>query len=278
MVLQAQTTDRYVQEVLKETEQLLKIYGDSMIHGSTQGIRVFALTRFIPLFRSTLHYPEAFNYAFDSLPFLKKLMAPHRQFRIFTWAIPFNDGSFRHYGVILRRHSKDSVQVLPLYDHFSELVDAHNILTASVGRQQWPGAIYYDIRCFDSEAGKSYCLLLGWNGTSPHKLRRRIIEPIHWEGDTVVFGLPVLVDQRGVHMREMLEYHPTATLTLRFDNKDGQPAIVFDHLVHQRIPTGEDGFVPDGTYDYYILGNDGKWYKRAFFFGKGPTPSQSTGR
>ncbi len=264
----------YVREVLAETEKALKVYGDSMIHGTTQGVRIFALTRFVPMFRSVLRYPEAFTYPFDSLPYLKKLTDPEGRFRIITWAVQFKDQSYRHYGVILRRRSKDSVEVWPLYDGSARLFESGRAFSAAVGRRQWPGAIYYAMQCFESEAHGPYCLLLGWNGASA-KVRRRIIEPFRWAADTPLFGMPILAAEAGMRMREVLEYHPTATLTLRFDEKEGRPAVVFDHLVLQRLPGGGEGMVPDGTYDYYRLGTDGKWHKGAFFFGKGPAPPKS---
>ncbi len=265
----------YVKEILQETERALRVYGDSMVYGSTQGVRVFALTRFIPLFRSALQYPQAFDYPFDSLAFIQKITDPDRRFRILTWGLRFKDGSIRHYGVILRRHSGDSIRVIPLHDAAEWFFDRQKQFNTPGTPRRWPGALYYALQCVESEKYGPYCLLLGWNGTDP-KHYRKLIEPFRIEGDSVVFGLPVLVADNGLRLREILEYHPTATLTLRFDRKEGRPAVVFDHLVTQRIPQVGQGKVPDGTYDYYLLQPGGIWRKGAFFFGKGRSPAKSS--
>ncbi len=271
-----QQSDRsYAKEVLHETERALQVYGDSMMFGSTQGVRVFALTRFIPLLRSVFQYPEAFDYPFDSLKFVSKLSDPQHRFRILTWGLRFKDGSIRHYGVLLRKHGKDSISVTPLRDAAEWFFTGRKQFNTSASPERWLGAVYYDLQCMSSSSSHgAYCILLGWNGTSPRQ-RRKLIEPFQIRGDSVVFGLPVLSAEHGMRLREVLEYHPTATLTLRFDEKAGRPAIVFDHLVMQRIPQAGEGMVPDGTYDYYLLQPGGIWQKGSLFFGKGPSPSRS---
>lgn len=245
-------------------EQKLKLIGDSMIDGSDQFVRSAAVREFIPLLVKTLQLPGSFNYPFDSLKYIFKLLPPDKSFRLYNWTIGFDDGTFRYYGAI--QMNSDDFILFPLFDAKETLGDKE--LNTELDNRSWRGAQYYEIIQTGRRRSPFYTLI-GWDGSNPGT-QIKLIDVLTFDDEgKPVFGAPIFnvmkVDKYDkdkiefvTQHRVIFEYSPNAVMTVR--KVDGMDVIVFDHLV--QIETGNKikklQYVPDGTYDYFIF-QRGEW-------------------
>jgi hypothetical protein len=238
---------------LKKYELELQTLGDSMIDGAKQGERIKALVKYVPLLVKTLKFEGSFDYPFDSLKFMKMLRPEDRTFRIYNWALKYDDGSFRYYGAI-QVNRKDSFKLIPLRD-YREKYDTM-LENITVTPERWIGALYYSI-IPQKVKGKTYYTLLGWDGDQ-YISDKKLIDVLHFEKDKAIFGAPIFDVKGKIKNRIIFQFSGDATMLLQYvpDHK----MITFDKLVPPN-QWGEGMFytyVPDGTYDYFLW-KKGKW-------------------
>jgi hypothetical protein len=239
---------------LQDYEKSLKILSDSMMDGTRPTIRVNALKQFIPLLKKSLRVTGSFDYGFDSLKFMRVLKSPDGLFRIINWGIPFEDGTFKYFGVI-HLNKKDSLHIIPLYDMSSK--QDTSIDNLSLDANNWFGAYYNTIsKC--KVKGKVYYMLIGWNG---HDLfsDKKVIEVLSFnKSGAPIFGAPIF-DYKGEERHRMIfTYNGKASFLLNYipDKK----MFTFDHLsAADKKSEGKPWtYVPDGEYNYFVF-KKGKW-------------------
>lgn len=200
--------------------------------------RFEANAHFIKTLVESLKTPGSFNYPFDSLKTISTLSAPDKSFRIFSWYLPVDDGTYRYFGAIQVASKDGKLKLFPLIDNTEQLKDP-NAITSN---KNWYGAYYYQMVPV-SGAGKSpVYALLGWKGNNS-KTSKKVIEILSFENGEPSFGKAIFVQPKnpGLH-RVIFEYNKLNSMTLTMDKSVNM--IVFDHLA----PFSEE---MTGNFEYY---------------------------
>jgi hypothetical protein len=242
-------------ETIQSYELSLQKLGEVMINDSLEQNRIQANYKFVRTLISALKEKNAFAYPFDSLSrYITVKTADDKKFKIFTWFLTLDDGSFRYYGAI-QLNNPNQLELIPLTDYTSQILDNSLILS----NKQWYGAVYYQIIPVLG-IKDPYYILLGWKGKSL-TTSSKVIEILSFSGKDAVFGKPVLQDDAKSKLflnRKVFDYSSSVSMLLRYDKDD--KLIVLDHLA---VPNEEMAGIPsmygpDLSYDAYRFKN-GKW-------------------
>ena len=181
-------------------------------------------TLFVKKLISALKINNSFNFGFDSLKRISILKSPDNTFRIITWFLPNNDGTYRYYGTIQMGTQNGSLKLLPLTDN-PNYVDG-NALTSN---KNWIGARYYEMIPVLVNGKQPYYILLGWKGNN-QKTTKKVIEVLSFDKGEPVFGKNIFETQKNAALknRVLFEYNRQNTMTLKVDKNVNM--IVFDHL------------------------------------------------
>lgn len=255
----------------KELEQL----GDSMIDGSTQGVRVHNLKQYIPTLVDALSIPGSFDYNFDSLRYMFTFTPPDKKFRLYNWHIEFVNNTFRFYGVI-QMNNKDSLELYPLYDRVEDaLLNAEDTVLRSNG---WYGAQYFKLIQKTIDSQKHY-ILLGWDGFN-QMANRKLIDVLTFGQDGKPrFGAPIFKEDGRMKKRIMYIYNDDATMQLDYNSH--KDIIAYDNLVppNKRSKGAQHTYIPDGTYSYFVyMPEKGYWQQKSSYFRGGKTPAEEPGK
>ncbi len=244
-----------------------------ILYGESDSVRLEDCKDFTRMMQAAIQREGSFHYRFDSLVTISRLYAPDSSFRIFTWNLPRDNGTYLYSGLIQGKDAHGSSFLLS--DASDSLDDLEHRIT---GHQQWPGAHYYQI-ILNESSGKTYYTLLGWDGHT-RSTTRKVIEILTFDREgNPVFGAPVFPDYRkGEQVRVIFEYSSHATMSLKYDlqrytvqtNKNryrpkyrslSTRMIVFDHLEPlDPSLTGQYSFyVPVGNIFDAFLFRDGCW-------------------
>ena len=124
---------------------------------------------------------------------------------------------------------------------------------------RWYGALYYNLRQFDTKNGRKY-LLFGFDGYTFFE-KRKVLEVLSFSKEGIpMLGAAVFEKPDGTaagEQRIILEYFSEAKVRLNWDEQ--YEMILFDHLIPIRNPyTNGVTNVPDGSYDGYKF-EKGRW-------------------
>lgn len=212
--------------------------------------RIEKNTQFVKKFIAALKVNGSFNYGFDSLKRISILKSPDNSFRIITWFIPLDDGSYRYYGTIQIATTNGSLKLNPLTDGTDNLPDA-NLITSN---KNWFGARYYDMIPIVINGKQPYYILLGWKGNN-QKTTKKVIEVLSFENGEPVFGKNIfeVVKNGPLKNRVVFEYNRINSMTLAYDKKVNM--IVFDHLVpyDPKMVGNFEFYAADLSFDAYKL-------------------------
>jgi len=204
-------------------------------------------------FEVTLKKEGSFNYPFDSIPSIGKIVSNDGLVRVFTWYAIRADGSHTHFGFIqyLNKANKE-VLLFPLIDKSDEIQDVTN---ASLSVDNWFGATYYQIVEQKTNNGQLY-VLLGWDGNTIYSNIKVIESLVFTESGRPKFGKPVFVLGKEKAKRIVFEYSRMATMMLSYDSESNM--IIMDHLSPSKpIYQGDMQFYgPDLSYDALKYEND----------------------
>ncbi len=206
-------------------------------------------------FGKVLKKDGAFNYSFDSVFPIGKVVSDDELVRIFTWYAIRADGSHIHFGFI-QYYSKLKKEVLlyPLTDKSDEIVEPQN---QSLSNNEWYGATYYEIVQSKSNYGTLY-VLLGWDGNTIYSNKKVVESLVFSESGHPKFGKPVFVSGRNKVKRIIFEYSRMASMMLIYDPIFEM--IIMDHL-SPSSPVYNDNFQfygPDLSFDALKF-EDGFW-------------------
>jgi hypothetical protein len=245
-------------EQLKASEDTLGLFAYAVVNDSIEHERFGACRALITTLVRALKTENSFRYPFEQLKSISILVPPDSSFRIFTWQLFVNDSTYRYYGAI--QLNRPDLQLFPLVDRSFEMeaVPTHEQLPPD----RWYGALYYNLRQFDTpREGRRY-LLFGFDSPSFFE-RRKILDVLSFGADgKPVFGAPVFdrpgtASNRPGEMRLALDYSAEASVRLNWDEQ--YKMILFDHLVAMPSPFGPGmTYVPDGSYDGLKL-EKGRW-------------------
>jgi hypothetical protein len=238
----------------------LMIYQDSLaqlgkkfVNEDTEMERMNANTGFIKTLVKALKIPHSFNFPFDSVKSISILNSPDNRFRILTWHVVFDDGSYRFYGTI-QINTGDKLQMYPLSDYSPYIKNAEDTITDNI---KWYGAQYYKIIPVYANQNPYY-VLLGWKGNNI-KSTKKVIEVLSFNSNgKPVLGMPVFDGNGKIRKRVVFEYARQTSMLLKYDAD--QHLIVFDNLVppNSKQKGQAEMYGPDLTYNGYLFKN-GKW-------------------
>jgi hypothetical protein len=236
----------------------LKIYQDSLtslgkkfVNDENDLERKNANYEFIKTLVSALKVPNSFLFPFDSVKTISIVNSPDNRFRILTWHVVNNDGSYRFYGTI-QLNTGGNLQMYPLEDYSPLLKNPEDSVT---NNREWYGAQYYKI--IPVYSPKPYYVLIGWKGNTV-KSTKKVIDVLSFKDNKPQLGLPVFDGNGKTRKRVIFEYTRQASMLLRYVPE--QNLIVFDHLAPPDTKQKDkpETFGPDLSYDGYKLKN-GKW-------------------
>lgn len=227
-----------------------------MINDSIEPQRYNASYTFIKTLVNTLKTPYSFNFPFDSLKSISIQTAPDKRFRIFSWHVMNNDGSYRYYGTIQMNNAAGKLEMFPLVDYTPAIKNPGDTITT---HDKWFGAQYYKIIPVGSNVQNPYYTLLGWKGNTI-KSTKKVIEILYFRDGKAYFGMPVFDgDKDNVNKKRIIfEYGRKASMLMNYEPSAG--AIVFDHLAppDPKLKGKYEFYGPDFSYDGFKLSNN-RW-------------------
>lgn len=206
----------------------------------------------------TLQIKNSFYYPFDSLLGISKIYSPDSSFRIFTWAISYDDYYFRQRGAIQFRTADGSLKLLPLRD-FSEFTDKP--LDSVRTRGNWIGAMYYNV-VKTQHKGKNFYTLFGFDNNSAMSSMKWIDVLTFNEKNDPIFGGPFFSYEKDTipkptQYRYSIEFKKGARVLVNYI--DELQMILVDHLVSENDdPEHAWTLIPDGDQEGFKWEN-GKW-------------------
>jgi hypothetical protein len=237
-------------------EDSLKTLSFQIINNENELERYNNNYKFIKTLVGALKIPHSFNYEFDSLRSVSILTSPDKKFKIFSWHLMNNDGSYRYYGTIQMNDGSEKLKLHPLIDNSALINKPADTATTN---DKWFGAQYYKVIPVTQQTPIPYYILLGWKGNTV-KTTKKVIEVLYFKDGKAYFGLPVF-DGDKEHLgqkRIIFEYSRQVSMLLRYVSEKG--TIVFDHLAapDPKMKGKYEMYGPDMSYDGYKL-TKGRW-------------------
>jgi hypothetical protein len=265
------------QKELAKKEDSLSQFALKIIQGINPADRFKADSIFTKMFVRALKTPYSFNYNFDSLITISKLIAPDSSFKIFTWQLIINENIVRQHGAIQMKTFDGSLKLFPLIDKS----DVTKNLIDTIGNNKgWIGALYYKIIQTKS-SNQNYYTLLGYDENNIRS-NRKIIEVLNFANDEPTFGGRYFSYEedtafKSATSRYVMEFKKGAGARLNYD--ETKDLIIVEHLVsEENQPTKKWTMVGDGDYEGFKWKN-GKWihiekvYDYVTPMGQEPVPS-----
>jgi len=205
-----------VSNVFTEYEDTLKILGKNILHGKTDLDKYAANEIFINLLEEALCVSNSYEYPFDSLITIARLVAPDNSFRIFNWNIPRTDGTYEYYGFIQKKNKKSNLTVIHRLKDSSDEIENPELKTLSC--DNWYGAHYYKI-ILTKVKSKKYYTILGWDGNNLISTKK-IIEILSFDSKgEPKFGYSLFkCDRRGIK-RYFFEYSADVSMSLKYEEQ-----------------------------------------------------------
>lgn len=234
---------------LKKDQDSLQRMTEAIYNASNNEVQQTANSLFIKKLVNTLKTPGSFNFTFDSLQRISILKSPDNTFKIFSWYLPHQDGTYRFFGTIQMATKDGKLKMFPLIDGTDNIKDPDQITE----NKNWYGARYYQLIPVAISGRPPYYILLGWKGNNV-KSSKKVIEILSFDKtDQPVFGKTIIDGLKGqkTKNRVVFEYNKQNTMTLTLDKKAGM--IVFDHLapISSEMEGHFEFYASDLSFDAY---------------------------
>ncbi len=243
-----------------EKEKTLTALASDIQLDTIEKNRVAAVVAFIPELVDALKLKGSYNYPFDSLRgYISIINAPDNSFRIFTWQLSRDNGSYRYYGAI-QKNNPEKLELFPLLDYTDSLLVKENtkLTDLVLNNNEWIGALYYNI--VEKKVKKqTYYFLFGFDGNDLWS-NKKLIEVLWFEKGKPMFGAPLIQapGKDGYLHRFVMQFRKDATVSLNYNEEEKM--IIIDHLIapEERLADLQFTFLPDGSYSGYKW-KKGKW-------------------
>lgn len=248
-ILNAQNSDE--NKIYRSEAKLEKLFSE--LQNSNSDTVKEEIAKQIKLeFNNVLQIPASFEYSFELLKNVSILLSDNEIVKVYTWNIPYNNGTFK-YGGFIQYKKKKSFKLTQLIDKSEEINDPeHQYLYA----EKWYGALYYEL-IYTKVKKRDYYTLLGWDGGDLF-VNRKIIEVFTINNKGIPrFGGTLQAKNRQLR-RKVFEYSNKANMVLRYDKN--VKMIVFDHLSPSKPKyQGQTQYYgPDFSHDGLFF-EKGKW-------------------
>lgn len=259
--VRAQTASSLQQ--LDELEKAMQPLANDIVNAPEFDQRLEACKKFIPQLVEALKIKGSFYYPFDSLRQISILYAPDSSFRIFTWGLAEEMGTYRYYGTLQMHTADNELKMFPFVDA-SAIIQNPDTVTSN---KAWMGCIYYKI-LKNQKGNKVYYTLMGWEANN-FRSNKKQLEILSFENGAPVLGAPVFnfshdTTASGMKNRFIIEYKEDGNASMNYDPDNNM--ILYDHLVSiNNQPQNKYTLVPDGTYEGFKWQN-GSWVHIAKIF------------
>lgn len=244
-------------EQIKVYEDTIALMSFLVINDSLPENRFASCKKVISTLVKALKFENSFQYKFPKVQSISIQYPQDSSFRVFTWQLYVDTDEYRYYGAI--QMNTPELKLFPLVDRSFEVQEPEfEILTP----KNWYGALYYNIKQFDTPEGKKY-LLFGFDAYSFFE-KRKLVDVLSFENGTAVFGAPLFqtfdlrTGSEFVKNRIVKTYNAEAAFKLNFD--EVYNVVLFDHLIQMGGMAGQGpSWVPDGSYEGYRY-DKGAWH------------------
>lgn len=184
-----------------------------------------------------LNSENSFETALPPIQFIGDLYAPDGAFRMITWNLSMQNGTYKYYCYIQQKEFPKQ---------WIELTDKHPFIQRaeyrSLKHTNWYGALYYHIVPFKYKKQTMY-VLLGWEGNNTMS-NKKVIECLYFNNNNEpMFGKSIFESDRANKRRVIFEYSKEAYMSLRY-NED-MKKIIFNELAPMKPEL-------EGIYAYYM--------------------------
>jgi hypothetical protein len=267
----------------RQAEHDLRKVEWDVFNSKVEGERFEANKEFIKLWAEVLTKPASMDYAFDSIKGVSKLLSKDKKFRIITWNIYRNDGTYAYFGFIqvnsvkvekkgwFKKEITNEYEVFPLSDKSASVKSPETYISDNT---KWFGMLYNAVIDCDG-----YYTLIGWDGND--KLTaRKFIDILYFKADgTPVFGKDVFKIPRKSPKRIMFEFSSEVNMSVKYNEHDQQ--IVVSHLSPKDGSSFLEGqfqyYGPDGSFDAYEQ-HKGRWVLREDIDARNPKSKNDNAR
>jgi hypothetical protein len=187
---------------------------------------------------------NAFDYPFDSIPYIYKVSSNDKLVRLITWTVPMN-GTYLYYGFVQTRANKKS--------SISHLTALHDVRTPTpqaiqekLSPQAWFGALYTEL-IEKRDKDKIYYTLLGLS-LNDEKTTKRVVDVLCVQNDSLLtFGAPIFEGKRRVVQHRMIfEYSRQSIMHLKYNKKLD---VIGFSVLESMYPKLR------GVYEFYVAGD-----------------------
>lgn len=263
----AQLTEFEQKQFMTYEDSLQKI-APRVFFSKKESNRFEANKNLLSYWSSILQNEKSLLFSFDSLKnkkYVSILTSPDKKFRIITWNLYKDDGTYAYFGFLQVNNSKTIKKGIfkkgttQTYEIFQLVDKSGSVKTPEsyVGEpNKWFGMLYVDIIKSDDD----YYTLIGWDGND--KLtQRKFIDVLYFKSDgTPTFGKDVFKYPGKFAKRIMFEYATEVSMSLKYN--EGRKQIIFSHLAPNNLDPLLEGqfqyYGPDGSFDALNV-KKGKW-------------------
>lgn len=240
----------------QDIERQLIELGYTLLSDTLPAQRTAAAEKIKITLTETLDQPGSFEYPFDSLTSVSILSPKDKSFRIFTWQLYEDIDKYQYFGIIQVAGKKPSVHVL---EDQSETFAMEDLPYEVMTKDNWYGALYYNIKEYKTKEGNRY-LLFGADGYRFFS-KRKLVEVLYFDNDRPIFGDPTFFPTEEdrpdlAYNRFVLNYSAATSVRLNYD--DYLSLLIFDNVLPANNEYGQETFLPDGSYRGYEL-KKGRW-------------------
>ena len=207
---------------LENSNEKLIEFTRMILNGKNDSIRAEANKQLKEYLISVINTNKSYLYEFENTEHIYILQPKNKKFKIFTWFLPYLDGTFNYFGIIQQCNKRGRKCTTYLLEDKEELKQSS--VKTSLNYNEWYGCVYYDI--IPVKIGKEkYYTLLGWDGNNL-KTSKKIIDVLRIKKKkNPVFGANIFNNNT---QRIIIEYSSQYPISLQYDKK--LEYIVFDHL------------------------------------------------
>jgi hypothetical protein len=247
-------------------EKKMQRIGLQFLSDTNQDLRIKGAREFVKLLVEALKTENSFQYRFDSIPYLAKVVPEDSSFKIFTFQVMLSNYTFLHYGCI--QLNRKNIKLIPFKDYSDTFAITPQF---PLTNKNWLGAVYYKIISKKID-NKPIYFLFGYD-QNDLLTDKKYIEAMTIDRDSIArFGLPVFeknyieyIDPSNklyvankknapnrkskTYHRYVLEYRKRANVAIKYDKE--KDLIIHDHVAALDSKAQDVGFmkVPDGSYE-----------------------------
>ncbi len=216
-----------------------------ILTGESDSIRIATNQNFKHTLLTVLNTKKSYKYDFGDIMHVSILQPKNKKFKLFTWFLPYNNGTYEYFGIIQK--CKKNGKKCSIYELETTTKLEQKNLNEILNTTDWYGCIYYDIIPIKIE-GKTYYTLLGWDGHNRHTTKKIIDVLSIPKKKNPFLGANIFNNKQ---KRIMIEYSSKYSVSLRYDKK--LEYIVFDHVapIDGISINNFDIYAPNLSYDIF---------------------------